>query len=160
MQDPKRSHARQSVGMRFVVRAVCSAAHHTRRWLRQTKRCGIISNDTARVIVSELVRFSSAITLFGGSANISGVGSYRPNLRGTTIATGGNRRYLATHRRSIVGYSAEVFATRFSSSRPMVARPRYSLDESGSSFRTDSASFNALVDSFPGLEKTLIIFLQ
>ena len=58
MQDPKRSHARQSVGMRFVVRTVCIAAHRARRWLRQTKRCGIIGNDTGAVIVSELVRFS------------------------------------------------------------------------------------------------------
>ena len=44
--------------MRFVVRAINSAAHRERECLRQTKRCGIISNDTPRVIVSEVVRLS------------------------------------------------------------------------------------------------------
>jgi len=57
-RDPKRSRLRQSVEcVSLFVRSTAQPIVW-RPWLRQTKRCGIMSNDIPRVIVSEVVQVS------------------------------------------------------------------------------------------------------
>ena len=59
MPDPKRSRLRQSVRMRFVIRVVRSTPHRLATVpTPNTAIRTLLGNDTARVIVSEFVRFS------------------------------------------------------------------------------------------------------
>ena len=59
MADPKRSRLGESVGMRFVIRAVRSTTHSLATVPTPNSAMRTFAgNDTARVIVSELVRFS------------------------------------------------------------------------------------------------------
>ena len=69
MPDPKRSRLRQSVGMRFAIRAVRSTPHRlatvpTPNSVMRT----FAGNDTARVIVSEFVRFGCGFAVYSNSS--------------------------------------------------------------------------------------------